>query len=216
MKRYFITGTDTDCGKTYVTCQLLAQLNQHAPRGLGLKPVASGCREQGGVLLSEDAERIARMQSCDQPICQWAFKPPISPHSAARQAGVRLSAEAIAEFCAAPQFSQFEMMLVEGAGGLMVPLNEEQTWLDFLRLTAMPVIMVVGIRLGCLNHALLTEQVLRFNNLKCAGWVANCLSEEDAFCQDNITTLQQKMQIPHLATLAWQGIFSKEVTQYLL
>lgn len=209
MKQFFITGTDTDCGKTFVTCELLKQLKQQGQTAFALKPVASGCLERDGLLVSEDVLRIEPYQHNNEyAICRWAFKPPVSPHIAAAQAGMTITAEAVADFCNPARFQPCDTLLIEGAGGLMVPLNPEQTWLDFLKLSRIPVIVVVGLRLGCLNHALLTARVLQHYEIPCQGWIANCLSKDMLFSDENIALLQQQMGMPHLATVAYGGGFS--------
>lgn len=206
MKTYFITGTNTDCGKTYATCQLLSLLNQKQQRALALKPVASGCIEKDGELLSEDLIQLEAYQdSHGMNLCQWRFLPPVSPHLAAREAHSILTVEAIADFCKSAIFAHQEILLIEGAGGLMVPLNNNETWVDFLEWTGYPVIVVVGMRLGCINHALLTDELLKTKGIACAGWIANCLDKDMLFLNDNIAYLKDKMHMPLLATIPYKG-----------
>lgn len=204
--KLFITGTDTDCGKTYVTCQLLDYFKAQQRPALALKPVASGCIESNGQLQSEDVEKLQK-HNCDSSLSinGWKFAPPISPHLAAKAVDTRLSAVDIANFCFDEQFLDFDPLLIEGAGGLMVPLNEQETWLDFLQLTKIPVIVVVAMRLGCINHALLTAAALRANQIETVGWIANCLDKNMLALDENIATLEQKMQMPLLAVLAYKG-----------
>lgn len=206
MKPFFIIGTDTDCGKTYVTCQLLDNLNKQKKRGLALKPVASGCVERNGKLQSEDVLTLQEHnEDKSQSINGWLFAPPISPHLAAKEVGSRLVAKDIAAFCLNEQFNDLDYLLVEGAGGLLVPLNDEETWIDFIKLTQIPVILVVGMRLGCINHALLTDAVLKSNQIVCAGWIANCLDKGMLALSENIATLSIKMHMPLLGTIPYQG-----------
>ena len=207
MKRYFIVGTDTDCGKTYVTCQLITQLKAQNKRCLAIKPVASGCHELAdGQLISDDVQRLEQANGLfDETLCAWPFKPPIAPHLAAQAAGVRLSAQAITQFCMSDKFSTFDHLLIEGAGGLMVPLNEKETWLDFLILSQIPVILVVGMRLGCINHALLTAMVLDAHQIHCEGWIANCLAEDMLMLDSTIETIATKLHFPLLATIPYGG-----------
>ncbi|WP_028387682.1 dethiobiotin synthase [Legionella fairfieldensis] len=205
MKTYFITGTDTDCGKTYVTCRLVEHLQQKKKSALAIKPVASGCLVNNDQLENADLLKLQQYNHANYPINGWQFVSPVSPHLAAKEAGKRLSSQEIADFCCNEQFSSLDYLLVEGAGGLLVPLNEEETWLDFLKLTQIPVIVVVAMRLGCLNHALLTDSVLKTNQIHYAGWVANCLDKEMLALSDNISTLSAKMYGPLLATLSYEG-----------
>jgi dethiobiotin synthetase len=205
MKRIFITGTDTDCGKTYVLCQWLASLHQQNRKAIGLKPVASGCVESKGQLINDDAVRIQQANSHDLAICQWKFCPPIAPHIAAEKVGQSMSAKQIAQFCADKSFSAYESILIEGAGGLMAPLNYTETWIDFIKEAQLEVLLVVGMRLGCINHALLTASVLKQHSIRCLGWVANCIDPTMQVLPENIATLQRTMPIPYLATVSYQG-----------
>ncbi|MBA2652227.1 MAG: dethiobiotin synthase [Tatlockia sp.] len=207
--KLFITGTDTDCGKTYVTCQLLDYFKAQQRPALALKPIASGCVVRNGQLQSEDVEMLQN-HNCDSSLSinGWKFAPPISPHLAAKAVYTRLSAAEIADFCFNTQFADFDPLLIEGAGGLMVPLNEQETWLDFLRLTKIQVVVVVAMRLGCINHALLTASALRTNQIKTVGWIANCLDKNMLVLDENRVTLEQKMQMPLLGVLPYQGKFN--------
>ncbi|ARG97540.1 dethiobiotin synthase [Legionella micdadei] len=211
MKIYFITGTDTDSGKTYVTCQLLDFFNKRNKKALALKPVASGCDVKDGQLLSQDVLNLQKYNydSALEINC-WKFAPPISPHIAANELNLPITAQKIADFCLEKQFSTFDYLFIEGAGGLMAPLNEEETWLDFLKWTQIPAIVVVGMQLGCLNHALLTDAVLKHNRITCAGWIANCLDKNMLAREENIKTLSLRMHMPQLTTISYQGMLSDE------
>ena len=203
MKRYFIVGTDTDCGKTYVTCQLIDYFKQNNARVRAIKPVASGCIDG----ISDDVQRLDKHQgiSLNEPLF-WRLKRPISPHLAAAEEGVLLTAERIAHACALCELDTLDYLLIEGAGGLMVPFNQEETWLDFLQLTGIPVLLVVGMRLGCINHARLTDFVLKAHHIECAGWIANCLDPMMDALDDNIQTIADTLSVPHIATVPYRGI----------
>ncbi|WED44297.1 dethiobiotin synthase [Legionella cardiaca] len=206
MKSFFITGTDTNCGKTYVTCQLLDYLKQSKKRSLAIKPIASGCIEDNGQLINEDISSLEKHNSNSRyPINGWKFPSPISPHLAAKEVNAYVSAKEIAAFCQNEQYKTLEYLLIEGAGGLLVPLNDEETWLDFLKLLNTPIILIVGMKLGCINHALLTASVLQHHKLHCIGWIANCVDREMLALSDNIATLSQKMPMPLLATVPFEG-----------
>lgn len=202
MKRYFITGTDTDCGKTYVTTSFL----KIVPKSKAIKPIASGCIEIDGELVSADAKEIQKQcnLSLDQ-INPWRFKAPISPHIAAKQEGIKVSAKEIANYCANFPADDSEVLFIEGAGGLIVPLNDEETWLDFLKIAEIPVILVVGMKLGCINHALLTETAMKVNNIHCVGWVANCLDPEMKALTQNIDMLKSKLKFPLISVIPHFG-----------
>ncbi len=206
MKTYFITGTDTDCGKTYVTCQLLDYLHQRQQKALAIKPVASGCLLQNGELQSDDVLRLQKHNlNKTSVISGWQFASPISPHLAAKETKTILCAKEIAKFCLQKPFSNYDYLLIEGAGGLLVPLNEKETWLDFLNLMQIGVILVVGMRLGCLNHALLTDRVLTESQLPYVGWIANCLDKDMLALPENIATLSGKLSAPFLAAVGYRG-----------
>jgi dethiobiotin synthetase len=202
MKRYFITGTDTDCGKTYVTAGLVRAVANSA----AIKPVASGCIEHNGQLISSDAWHLqqARHYSLDL-INPWLFKTPVSPHIAAAEEGALLLASEIADYCKQLELPGVEHLFIEGAGGLMVPLNNDDTWIDFLTRTQFPVILVVGVKLGCINHALLTESVLRAHQIPCHGWIANCIDAEMLALEANINTLKSRINAPLLTIVPYGG-----------
>ncbi len=204
MKRYFIVGTDTNCGKTYVTCQLLDALKDK--KVMAIKPVATGCYQEKGQLVGED-EVLLKNHSGDQKrdIGLMRYQMPVSPHIAAKAEGESISLQTIADFCNQESFKQLDYLLIEGAGGLMAPLNEAETWLHFLRFSKIPVILVVGLRLGCLNHALLTAEVLKTHDIPCVGWVANCIDKEMLALSENIETLKKMLWFPCLATIPFGG-----------
>lgn len=193
MNRYFITGTDTDCGKTYVT-RLLMDLY---PASMAIKPVASGYNGHGDIdnLLKDKNFSIDALNP-------WRFSAPVSPHIAAEQEGKTIEMQELAEFCLNFKAEGIETLLIEGAGGLMVPLNYRETWMDFLKLTQIPVILVVGMKLGCINHALLTEMALISNGIRCHGWIANCLDPKMLALTENINTLKLHLSSPLLTVVS--------------
>ncbi len=206
MKRYFITGTDTDCGKTYVT----RKLTEAVPDSTAIKPVASGCVLIDGELISSDAQELINNSSLTmQQINPWRFQAPIAPHIAASQDGVCLDIKALTDYCTNLDLPNINTLFIEGAGGLMVPLNDEDTWLDFLKNTHIPVILVVGMKLGCINHALLTAMVLKANGIHCAGWIANCLDKDMLVLDENIQTLKVKLDVPLLAIVPFSGTINE-------
>lgn len=205
MKRFFITGTDTNVGKTYVTCQLLTSLLARTPYVKAIKPVVTGCWDEDGQLVNEDLLQIQHIQNSSINIAPWRFKPPISPHLAARADGEWISAQAIADFCYSTSPGELDYLLIEGAGGLMTPLNDHETWLDFILCSKIPVILVVGMRLGCLNHALLTASIFRQHQITCVGWIANCIDQRMLALSDNIQTLVKTIPWPLLGVYPFQG-----------
>ena len=177
----FITGTDTDVGKTVVACGFLAAANQQGLRTAAIKPVAAGCEvtEQG--MTNSDALQLQAAASHKlsyQQINPVALEPAIAPHIAAAEAGLRMSASRLVGYCRGVSLMPVDMVVVEGAGGWRVPINSRETLADVARELECAVIVVVGMRLGCLNHALLTMEAIRRDGLQIAGWVANILDPE--------------------------------------
>jgi len=217
MKRgFFITGTDTGVGKTFVSCTLLHAYTQQGLRAVGMKPVAAGCRIVGTGLLSEDAEHLllaGNVAATPQEITTYAFGPALAPHLAARQAGVELEFAPILSMFNSLQ-SRADMVVVEGVGGFRVPLNARQDSADLAVELALPVILVVGMRLGCLNHALLTSEAIAARGLHLAGWVANCIDPAMEAVEDNIAALETRLGAPRIGTLPFtqEGDYQAAVT----
>ena len=200
----FITGTDTDVGKTVVACGFLAAANQQGLRTAAIKPVAAGCEvtEQG--MTNSDALQLQAAASHKlsyQQINPVALEPAIAPHIAAAEAGLRMSASRLVGYCRGVSLMPVDMVVVEGAGGWRVPINSRETLADVARELECAVIVVVGMRLGCLNHALLTMEAIRRDGLLIAGWVANILDPEMPRLQENIDTLKQCINEPCLGTV---------------
>ncbi|MGX6642478.1 dethiobiotin synthase [Legionella pneumophila] len=205
MKRYFVTGTDTDCGKTFVTNQLVNYFSDSA----AIKPIASGCEYSENQLVNSDALLHQQQNHLPMEIVNpWRFRLPVSPHLSAREDGASIDVHKVADYCLNLQVNDIKKLFIEGAGGLMVPLNEQDTWLDFLKLTRIPVILVVGMKLGCINHTLLTQEVLEINKIKCQGWIANCLDQDMLMLDENISTLEAKLNYPLLARTNYGGKIS--------
>ena len=196
---YFVTGTDTEIGKTYVSCQLLNAAQQAGLSSLGLKPLASGAvdgKNQDALLLQQ-ASSIKLAYDKVNPFC---FKSAVAPHLAAREETVNLTAKEIVSVVK-PLFKVAELTLIEGAGGWLVPLNSRETWLDVVDLLNIPVIIVVGIRLGCINHALLTINAMENSGVLIKGWIANCIEPELPYLSENIKTLEDRIKAPLLTKI---------------
>lgn len=203
----FVTGTDTGVGKTLVSAGLLHALARHHARVVGMKPVAAGLVPQGSAWVAEDALALRAASSVAVPPeldCPVALPEPLSPHLAAARAGRRVD---VAELVAAHRRLQTlaDVVLVEGAGGWRVPLNDTETLADLAVALAQPVVLVVGMRLGCLNHALLTAEAIRADGLVLAGWVANAIDPAMRCLDDNIDTLRQRLGAPLLGVVPWQA-----------
>lgn len=205
-QRFFITGTDTEVGKTFVTVSLLKALAEQGLQTLALKPVAAGCEEQDGEWVNEDALQLMAAMTLELPYPQVnpvALQEAIAPHLAAQHENRRLSVDLLAGRIRGALMQKADVALVEGAGGWLVPLNDRETLADLVRELQMPVILVVGVRLGCLNHAMLTAQAVLNAGLPLAGWVANCVDPEASCIEENIATLKQRMPAPCLGTVPW-------------
>jgi dethiobiotin synthetase len=197
---YFITGTDTGVGKTAVTLGLMAYLQAQGNTVAAMKPVASGCERTAAGLVNEDARQLQRQSSVALPyalVNPYAFEPPIAPHIAAAQAGVTIASDTIHSACA-DIAARADCVLVEGVGGWQVPLNDDETLADLAGILGLEVILVVGIRLGCLNHALLTAQSIVASGCTLAGWVANRLPPAAGCARENINTLKSRLLFPCL------------------
>jgi dethiobiotin synthetase len=201
----FVTGTDTGVGKTLVSAALLHTLARHHRRVVGMKPVAAGLIDHRGQWVSEDvmalraASTVTVPPELDNPV---ALPDAIAPHIAARRAGRSVT---VAELLAAHRSLQAmaDAVVVEGAGGWRVPINDHETLADLARAIGAPVVLVVGMRLGCLNHALLTAEAIRADGLPLAGWVANAVDPAMPCVQENIDALRERLGAPLLGNVPW-------------
>ncbi len=201
---FFITGTDTEVGKTLVSGTLILKLKEAGQTAVGFKPVVAGTYlDASGQKLNEDLEtlRIAsELDSREQSLCPYILDEAAAPHLIAHKHQVHLDPSIIlGELHSLSQ--QFETVIVEGAGGFLAPLNNEEDLGDLAQAIDFPVILVVGMRLGCINHALLTCEAIQSRQLTIAGWVANTLSEEMPFLEGNIQTLKERIFAPFLGLI---------------
>jgi dethiobiotin synthetase len=203
---FFIAGTDTDVGKTVVAAGLLRALGRAGRTTVGLKPVAAGCERVGGELVNSDAVALQRESSRRLDYAEVnpvALEPGIAPHLAAAQVNLSLRCEQLVRHCDPwmdlIRKQELDVLVIEGAGGWLLPLNDRETLADFCEALAAEVILVVGMRLGCLNHALLTVAEVEARGLRLAGWVANCLPPRMAELDANIATLARRISAPCLA-----------------
>ncbi len=217
--KFFIAGTDTSVGKTLITAALLHQASQRGLETLALKPVAAGCTLIDGELRNDDALILDKFSSVTLPYQQLnpiALEAPIAPHLAAANVNRRLSADRVAGICRGAMMVKWDLCLVEGAGGWRVPLNARETMADIPILLALPVVLVVGIRLGCLNHAMLSAEAIARDKLPIAGWVANILDPDMLEADANIATLLQRFPFPLLGSVPFQkDITPQEASKHL-
>ncbi len=204
----FVTGTDTGVGKTLFSAALLHALARHHARVVGMKPVAAGTDCIDGVVSNEDVRALRAASTCvvpptlDNPVL---LPDPVSPHIAAARVGVRIDVAQLVEAYRALALLA-DAVVVEGAGGFLVPLSDTQNGADLAQALGLPVVLVVGLRLGCLNHALLSAEVIRARGLTLAGWVANHVDPTMLAQRENIDYLQARLQAPLLASVAYQPV----------
>ncbi|WP_426145238.1 dethiobiotin synthase [Polaromonas sp. DSR2-3-2] len=203
----FVTGTDTGVGKTLVSAALLHALSKHHARVVGMKPVAAGTQCINGVPANDDvlalraASSLAVPPELDNPVL---LPDPVSPHIAAARAGVQIDIAHLVA-CHRVLATLADAVVVEGAGGFQVPLSATETGADLAQALGLPVVLVVGLRLGCLNHALLTAEAIRARGLTLAGWVANHVDPAMLAQEDNIAFLRQRLQAPLIASIPHQS-----------
>ncbi|RTE65094.1 dethiobiotin synthase [Amphritea opalescens] len=205
-RTFFVAGTDTDVGKTLVSAGLLAAANQQGLSTVGVKPIAAGCEITEEGLRNSDALLLQQMASIKLSYAQVnpiAFEPAIAPHIAAQQQGRRLDADRIAALCRGVMMQPADFMVIEGAGGWRVPLNHRQTLADVAKLLRTPVILVVGMKLGCINHTLLTVEAIVKDGLRLAGWVANRAEPQMSCYDENLATLKSMLSAPLLAEIPY-------------
>lgn len=203
MNGVFIAGTDTGIGKTYASCAMLGALRARDLRAVGMKPVASGCHETPAGLRNEDAEALIATSDPAPAYADcnpFAFAAPIAPHLAARDHGVEIDLARVREAYARLARTA-DRIVVEGVGGWMVPLSETLMQADLVRALDVPVILVVGLRLGCLNHALLSVRAIAGDGCRLIGWIANRIDPAMDRAEDNLATLRARIDAPLLGVL---------------
>ncbi|UXY16785.1 dethiobiotin synthase [Chitiniphilus purpureus] len=207
-RRYFVTGTDTEVGKTVATCQLLRAFAAHGLKAVAMKPVASGCEWRDGVLYSEDVAAHAAAASVGAPLAwtsPYRFAPPIAPHIAAAEAGVQID-PAHLHACADHLAGLADIVLVEGAGGWYAPLTDTLSMADLAARLDCAVLLVVGMRLGCINHARLSMEAILSRGLPVAGWLANRIDPQMARYDENLALLRRMLPAPLLAEIAHSSV----------
>ncbi|MFB9886562.1 dethiobiotin synthase [Balneatrix alpica] len=204
MSCVFITGTDTDAGKTLVGAAMLYQARQQGLSTLGIKPISAGCERTPAGLRNSDA---LALQAQSAPACAYsihnplAYEPPIAPHIAAREVGEELSLQRLNQSLAASLAQPAQFTLIEGAGGWLLPLNDQETLAQWVEQQRWPVVLVVGLKLGCLNHALLTVQAITQAGLPILGWVGSRVDPQMSRAEQNIQSLQAMIEAPCLGVV---------------
>ena len=211
MKRLFITGTDTEIGKTVVATGLVRAAAQAGVRTVGLKPVAAGCETIDGALVNDDARQLMLASNVEldyATVNPIALEPAIAPHIAAEQANIAINSRVLKVHYERNLPEEVDFAIFEGAGGWFVPLNEYETFQDFALGLNLEVVLVVGMKLGCINHALLSVQAIKAAGLALVGWIANFPQPEMAVAEENLDALMRRIDapllgiVPHLASTA--------------
>lgn len=200
---FFVTGTDTGVGKTVIALGLMQCFQDQGLVVAGMKPVASGCEAAAAGLRNADAVQLQQQASCRLDyglVNPVALAAPIAPHLAAQQAGITISIDAIRQ-AFDELVTRVDCVVVEGIGGWRVPLNDRDTVAELAAALGLDVILVVGMRLGCLNHALLSAESIARSGLHLAGWVANCLPPVPEALDENINTLKTRLSVPLLGVV---------------
>lgn len=198
---YFVTGTDTEVGKTTIAAGLLLAANRRGFSTAAIKPVAAGCERTAEGLRNSDALLLQRSMSLQldyDEINPFALEPAIAPHIAAEQAGIKLSAARLAGICRGVMMHRADLTLIEGAGGWRVPLNGRELMSQLAIELSVPVVVVIDMRLGCINHTLLTVEAIVRDGLRLAGWVANRVTPEMSCYAENLATLKGFLSAPCL------------------
>ncbi len=225
-KGFFITGTDTEVGKTLVAGAIILKLQSMGIKTIGFKPVVAGMRQIDGNMVNEDVETLLMVSREISPnliasdICPYFLKDPAAPHIVALQYGLELSLhKMMAHYDRLAEKS--DAVIVEGAGGFLVPINEELTLGDFAQQLNLPVILVIDIKLGCINHALLTAEAITRRGLVLHGWVANSTQLDLTYTSENLNTLRNILKkqfnadflghIPHISEISTNGIYTIEI-----
>jgi len=204
MTGFFVTGTDTEVGKTLVSGALIFKLRKQGKQAIGFKPVVAGTyQSSSGSIHNEDLEtlRIASQLAPGQlSLSPYVLDMPVAPHLAALNKGIALDLKTIMH--ALDEIQKYgDCLVIEGAGGFLVPLNDHEDLGDLAHQIGLPIILVVGMKLGCINHALLTQEAIKARGLKIAGWVANSLANEMPLLKENIATLEAKIHAPFLGLI---------------
>ncbi len=210
-KGYFVTGTDTSVGKTYAMVELLNYFNERSMKTAALKPIASGSEKTPNGLQNQDALQLMgamSMKFAYEQVNPFAFELPLAPHLAASP--LKLTVSETMRACRAVLSSDYDVVFIEGAGGWLVPLNDQETFADLAAAFGLSIILVVGLRLGCLNHALLTYENIKSRQLPFAGWIVNHLDSTMLSQKENIKTLETLFAMPPLGVIPYNGRFQAQ------
>ena len=218
-KTFFITGTDTDVGKTICAKALLQAAYKQNLSTLAYKPIAAGCEITESGLRNEDALILQKNSSIDVPyqaVNPIAFQLPIAPHIAAELTDKPIQSALISQGLQTLQKENADLLIVEGAGGWRLPLNNDEMLSDWVVAQKLPVILVVGMKLGCLNHAVLTYETILNDGLNVVGWIANQLQADMPYYQQNLQMLTRKIDAPMIAEIPYSNDINEiDLTEFV-
>ncbi|MBL0121439.1 MAG: dethiobiotin synthase [Betaproteobacteria bacterium] len=217
MSGFFITGTDTGVGKTFATCALIHALQRRGLAVATMKPIAAGNIDVNGVPMNEDVALLMDATGHRFPlhaVNPYCFRAAIAPHIAAKQEGVEIDM-AVIQTAYSHLAERADVVLVEGAGGFLVPLSDNESMALIPAALQLPALLVVGMRLGCINHALLTVEAIRSRGLPLAGWIANSPGTPMTAFDENLTTLKRMIDAPLIGNIAHANIDSRDANQIL-
>jgi dethiobiotin synthetase len=203
MQSFFITGTDTNIGKTAITCSLIVRSVEEGFRSGGMKPVAAGCYMEDGYMISDDVKKIIEVSNVDLNIVEinpYSFEAPIAPHISfkSNEIDIKLIKKYLRSF-----ENKVDYLFIEGVGGYAVPLTETFTTADLVESLEIPIILVVGMKLGCINHTLLTVESILNKKQKLCGWVANRIDEHMQAYEENFSFLKKNIMAPCLGEVPY-------------
>jgi dethiobiotin synthetase len=202
---FFVTGTDTGVGKTHVACKLIGDYVAQGYKVVGMKPVAAGCELVAGTWVNEDVlklEAVSNVQAPRELTNPYSFNEAIAPHIAAKKMGIKMDIHVIQQ-AFKKLVDMADIVIVEGAGGFLVPLSERETMADLVTILDIPIILVVGMKLGCINHSLLTAEAIKSRNLHLHGWVANQVEPNMPRLEENEASLATRIKQPKLFSLGY-------------
>ena len=216
-KQFFITGSDTNIGKTYVCCALLEYFSKKNIKAIGVKPISAGNENIQQEFINRDVYEIQKSSNVDvsfNDINFYNFSEPIAPHIAAKRENIAIDFDVIRRGLMRLSIRS-DILLIEGAGGYQVPLDDKRTMADLVSYLDIPIIFVVGIRLGCLNHTILSVDSIASSKQKIFGWVANIVEKDMPYVDENIEYLKKKINAPCLGILPYNEMLNKKsITNY--
>jgi dethiobiotin synthetase len=203
---FFITGTDTNIGKTYITIGLLKKFKSLGMKSIGIKPIATGCKFKNGIFYNDDALLLQKNSTQQPPYKQinpFSLVKATSPNIAASYENISLTISELRKIISDLYINNVDYLFIEGIGGWEVPLNDQETIADLVSSLKIPTILVIGLKLGCLNHAILTYKNMMSNSLPWIGMIGNCCDSSMEYIDDYIKTLKNFINIPYLGTVQY-------------